>query len=161
MEEQIQTLGCFNQEALRDPTWFHDLDWPYGLWPTRDHSPSHWGSNPRKIMVSHCICVPLLLLMICSPHDVNLGWGNPPSQGILQSPDSQPQGQVLRLQGIQRKILGYPVQGGSPDLWTTDKLLQVGISPPKLNCWAQDQVIDPRWPEPSPTHHQNLARGCK
>ena len=144
MEDQSQIISWVHQESLIYHTWVHDLDWPYGLYPTRYHPPSHWGSNPHNIMGDHCFCGPLIQLLICSPHEGNLSWWNPPGQGILLAPDSHPLGQVMCLQGVQRKIFVSPVQGGIPYLWTTYKILWGGISPPKCHCWYQDQVIDPR-----------------
>ena len=37
MEDQMQTLKRINQESFRDQTQVHELNWPGGLYPTRDH----------------------------------------------------------------------------------------------------------------------------
>ena len=47
MEDQRQTLKRINQKALLDQTRCYDINLLDGIFPTRDHSPSHWGSNPR------------------------------------------------------------------------------------------------------------------
>ena len=60
MEYHSQTLKRINQEALRDQNQGHDLNLQDGIFPTRAHSPIHWGSNPRKILGSYRIYVPLI-----------------------------------------------------------------------------------------------------
>ena len=68
MKDQSQRLNWINQESPGDQTWGRDLNLPDGICPTSGHSLSHWGSNPRKIMVIHRIRGPLLLLLLHPPH---------------------------------------------------------------------------------------------
>ena len=45
MEYQRQTIRWVHQEARGDQTQGHDIDLPDDICPTRDHYPSHWGTN--------------------------------------------------------------------------------------------------------------------
>ena len=161
MNNQSQTPRRVNKETLGGQTRGHELNWSNGIYPTRYYPPSHWGSNPLEILGSHCICGQILWLVLCSTHEGNLSWVNPSVQGSLRTLVIHPQGQGLRLKGGHRKVHIYPVQGGSTNLQTKDKLLLGGISPPKHNCWAQDQGIDPSYPDPPPPCHHNLVKVCE
>ena len=44
---------------------------------------------------------------------------------------------------------------------TTDNLLRGGLLPPKFSCLTQDQIIDPRYPDPSPTCQHPGVRFCE
>ena len=101
MEDQRQKIRRVDQETIGDQNRGHDLNWPDGIWPTRDHPPSHWGYKTRNILGIHRICGSLLRPLLCSPHEGNLILGNPLGQGILQDLDSHPRVQGLRLQGGQ------------------------------------------------------------
>ena len=160
MGDQSKTLRWVNQEVLRDHTRRYDQDWPDGLCQTRSNYTSHCGSNPHKILGSHFIFQPLLRILLFSPYEGNLSWGNPTGQGILWAHFSHPRGQGLWQQGGQCNIIRSPVQGVCPYLWKIDKLLWGGLSPPKLICWAHDKVNNPRYPDPSPTRHQTVDRSC-
>ena len=83
MEYQRQLSRRIHQEDLGDHTRGHDLNWPYGICPTRNHFPSHWWSNLHKLLVIRCICGPLLWLTIFPHHEGNLIWGIYLYQGIL------------------------------------------------------------------------------
>ena len=157
MYDQSQTLRWINQETLGDQTQGNELNWTDGLCSIRDNFRSYWGSKPRKIMGSHYICGPLLQLLLHPPHEGKLIWGNSPGKGVLQSLVSQLWGQGLRLKGRYWKVWRAPIRGGSPNMQTKDYILQGGLSPPKRNCWAQDQGIDPRQLGPLPSRHQIVA----
>ena len=143
MDDQRQKIRWVTQESLGDQTRGIDFGLSYGFCQTRYHSPSHWVSNPCKIIGIQCIYGPLIQLLICSPRKGNLSWGKPLVQESLRAPGIYPRVQGLRLQGRQGNNQIYPVQGGVPDLWTIEKLLRGDLSPSKCNFWLQDQVIDP------------------
>ena len=99
MEDQRKILRRFNQETLVDHTRRHDLNWPYGIFPTRARPSSYRVSNPQKMMERHHICGSLIWLLIRPPHEVNLIWVNPLVQRGLWALSSHPQGQGLHLKG--------------------------------------------------------------
>ena len=117
-------------------------------------------SNPRNILGNHHIFGSLLQILLRSPHEGNLSWLKPSGQGSLWLLGIHPQCQGLRLQSAQWKVHRAPVQGSSPNLRTKYKLLWGGLSPPKRNCWAQDQGIDPRKLDPPTPRPNTFSRSC-